>query len=87
MHVCWISDQISFLFREQTATYSEVRTFDNWQSFLMINSDCDECIFALTRQGNHRHLFFVSLVSEKCFVRYHYDGVYCILQRREKVWT
>ena len=51
----------------------------------MINSDRGECIFPLTRQGNHHHEFFISLVSEKCFVRYHYDGAYCILQSREKV--
>ena len=84
MHFCWISDQISFLFRTQTATYSEVGTFDNWRSFLMINSNRCECIFPTTRQGNYRHGIFISLVSEKCFVRYHYDGAYCILQRREK---
>ena len=35
MHVCWISDQISFLFRKQAASYSEVRTFGNWWSFVL----------------------------------------------------
>ena len=81
MHACWISDQISLLFRTQTDTNSEVRTFDNWRSFLMINSDRCECIFPPTRQANYRHGFYICLVSEKCFVHY-CDGAYHILQRR-----
>ena len=48
----------------------------------MINSDCCECIFPPTRQGNYRNGIFIFLMSEKCFVHYHYDGAYCNAVKR-----